>query len=272
MQTEIIARTQAMARLAGFSYVAYVALGLYVSFGPVGEIWKNGVTAQTEFFFRTGLVAEMALYIFVVLAAAAMYCVLRGADRNLAFVAAGCRLVEGALGSCFLLLKYAAFVALTRDDLAGGLTVADREGVMMLFKHVHGAGLYFTIVVMGVGGAVYFWLFYRTRLIPCWLAAWGVFTYGLMIVIGASVFLFALLFGSAPRTITGAGEGMALGAAIGVGVWITQARGRRATLTFGALLTAAAGTGATLLGGQLMGGSFAALEAQFPASDWSLGA
>lgn len=182
-----------MARFAGFSYVAYVSLGLYISFGPVGQIWKAGASAQSDFFFRTGLVAEMALYIFVVLSAAAMYALLREADRSLAFVAASCRIVEGAMGACFLLLKYAAFVALTRDDLAGGLSSADREGLMMLFKHIHGSGLYFLIMVMGVGGALYFWLFYRTRLLPRWLAAWGVFTYLLMIAIGVGVTLFPLL-------------------------------------------------------------------------------
>lgn len=193
MQTETRNRSQAMARFAGLSYVAYVALGFYISLGPAGQIFKAGVSAQTDFFFRTGLVAEMALYIFVVLSAAAMYGVLREVDRNLAFLAASCRLIEGAMGACFLLLKYAAFVALTRDDLAGGLTGADRHGLMMLFKHVHSSGLYFLMTVMGVGGAIYFWLFYRTRLIPRWLASWGVFTYGLMIAIGAAVILFPLL-------------------------------------------------------------------------------
>lgn len=193
MQTETRNQIQAMARLAGLSYVVYVALGLYISFGPAGQIWKTGVSAQTDFFFRTGLVAEMALYIFVVLSAAAMYSVLREVDRNTAFVAASCRIIEGAMGACFLLLKYAAFVALTRDDLAGGLTGADRQGLMMLFKHIHGAGLYFLITVMGVGGGIYFWLFYRSRLIPRGLAGWGIFTYVLMIVIGAAVILFPLL-------------------------------------------------------------------------------
>jgi hypothetical protein len=71
--------------------------------------------------------------------------------------------------------------------------------------------------------------------------------------------------------MTGAGEGMALGAAIGVGVWITQARRRRTALLTGALLTGAAGAGAALLGGRLMGGSLAALEAQFPDARLNLG-
>lgn len=99
--------------------------------------------------------------------------------------------------------------------------------------------------------------------------AWG----GL--VVGAVVRLlgldtFALLFGSAPRAMTGAGEGLLLGAAIGAGVWFAQGRRRRIAMLAGAVLTGAAGTGAALLGGRLMGGSLAALATQFPAARLSL--
>lgn len=89
------------------------------------------------------------------------------------------------------------------------------------------------------------------------------------LVVGAVVRLagldaFALLFGSAPTTMTGAGEGMLLGAAIGAGVWIAKGRRRRTAMLAGALLTGLAGTSAALMGGRLMGGSLAALAAQFP--------
>ena len=88
-------------------------------------------------------------------------------------------------------------------------------------------------------------------------------------VVGALVRLagldaFALLFGSAPTAMTGAGEGLLLGAAIGAGVWIAQGRRRRVAFLAGAILTGSAGIGAELLGGRLMGGSLAALAAQFP--------
>jgi hypothetical protein len=99
-----------------------------------------------------------------------------------------------------------------------------------------------------------------------WLVIGGAFG-GL--VVGAVVRLagldaFSLLFGSAPRAMTGAGEGLLLGAAIGAGVWIARGRRRRIAPLAGALLTGFAGASAALLGGRLMGGSLAALAAQFP--------
>ena len=88
------------------------------------------------------------------------------------------------------------------------------------------------------------------------------------LVVGAVVRLagldaFALLFGEAPRAMTGSGEGLLLGAAIGAAVWLARQRRRRIALLAGAVLTGAAGASAALLGGRLMGGSLAALAAQF---------
>lgn len=75
---------------------------------------------------------------------------------------------------------------------------------------------------------------------------------------------FSLLFGSSPRAMTGAGEGLLLGAAIGAGVWIAQGRPKRMALLAGGVLTGSAATIAAMLGGRLMGGSLAALAEQFP--------
>lgn len=74
---------------------------------------------------------------------------------------------------------------------------------------------------------------------------------------------FSLLFGAAPRAMTGAGEGLLLGAAIGAGVWLAG-RWRRTALLAGAALAGLAGVGIALSGGKLMGGSLAELAAQFP--------
>ena len=91
------------------------------------------------------------------------------------------------------------------------------------------------------------------------------------LVVGAVVRLagldaFTLLFGSAPASMTGAGEGLLLGAATGAGVWIAAGRRTGMALVSGAVLTGSAGAVAALLGGRLLGGSLAALSTQFPAA------
>jgi DNA-binding winged helix-turn-helix (wHTH) protein len=92
------------------------------------------------------------------------------------------------------------------------------------------------------------------------------------LIVGAIVKLigldaFTLLVGRAPSGITGAMEGLLLGAAVGLSAWLALSRqSLRAAVAFAAPLGAVAGVGATLLGGRLLLGSLALLEREFPTS------
>lgn len=81
---------------------------------------------------------------------------------------------------------------------------------------------------------------------------------------------FNLLFGQAPRAITGAAEGLVLGAAVGLGGWVSvRTQGvlsRPARVGAAGLITAAAGCLIVSLGGRLLGGSLASLAESFPGS------
>lgn len=76
---------------------------------------------------------------------------------------------------------------------------------------------------------------------------------------------FTLLFGQSPGDITGAIEGLVLGAAVGLGVWFAE-RGRasvRRSLVAGGVAGAAGGAVVTLVGGKLMAGSLDLLARHF---------
>lgn len=86
---------------------------------------------------------------------------------------------------------------------------------------------------------------------------------------------FDLLFGQAPSDITGAREGLILGAAVGLGAWLgglgpLAASRLRATAVAG-LCGGVAGILIALAGGRLMAGSLDLLARQFPASRLDLG-
>jgi DNA-binding winged helix-turn-helix (wHTH) protein len=76
---------------------------------------------------------------------------------------------------------------------------------------------------------------------------------------------FNLLLGRAPGDITGGGEGLLLGASVGLGAWLGGRRVRRSLLA-GALCGGAGGFLIALLGGRLMGGSLDLLARTFPGS------
>ena len=78
---------------------------------------------------------------------------------------------------------------------------------------------------------------------------------------------FNLLLGQSPGDITGASEGLLLGAAVGLGAWLSsRTSGLRRSSAIAAALGGAAGILIILLGGRLMGGSLDLLSQQFPDS------
>lgn len=93
------------------------------------------------------------------------------------------------------------------------------------------------------------------------------------LIVGAIVSLlardaFTLLVGYAPVRITGAPEGLALGAAAGIGAWLggdARPSIRRAAFT-GAIAGAVAGFVIAMSGGKLMAGTLALLADRFPQS------
>ena len=94
------------------------------------------------------------------------------------------------------------------------------------------------------------------------------------LVVGGGVKLlgmdtFRLLFGHAPGDMTGAGEGLLLGAAVGFGLWLAS-RGPDQRLRYGVAWAAVAagvvGMLIPIIGGRLMGGSLTLLSETFPES------
>lgn len=91
-------------------------------------------------------------------------------------------------------------------------------------------------------------------------------------LVGAVVKLFGmdafdLLLGQSPGDITGAAEGIALGAAVGLGSWLGgRAASLRRAVAVAALCGAGSGVAIALLGGRLMGGSLNLLARSMPGS------
>jgi DNA-binding winged helix-turn-helix (wHTH) protein len=83
--------------------------------------------------------------------------------------------------------------------------------------------------------------------------------------------VFSLLVGQAPSGITGAMEGLLIGAGVGVGTWFALGKSPRRAAAIGAATGALAGLISVLLGGRLMLGSLALLTSDFPNSRLQVG-
>lgn len=85
------------------------------------------------------------------------------------------------MGGAFILMKFAAFAVVENEGLLAAFSDTQRIDLMGFFSHLYGNAVFFLLVPMAFGGALFFALFFRARFIPRWLAAWGVVTY---VVIG----------------------------------------------------------------------------------------
>jgi hypothetical protein len=167
-------------------------------------------------------------------------------------------LMAGVVGGLFYGFAAAA------DPLAPGMGAASVLFVLLSITVV--------VAVLGASGVAFgiaMTAFLENRL---WTIAGGALG-GLLtggIVKLLSLDAFTLLVGHSPGDITGPFEGTLIGAAVGFGVWLSGRSGSldRVRRSVAATAVTAGATGAVivLLGGRLLGGSLALLEASFPAS------
>ncbi len=115
--------------------------------------------------------------------AIALYPVLRKQNRALALGSVAARVVEGAfviIGSLSLL----ALLTLGQESVAAGSTAADSyqaAGDALLAVRTWALG-FIAFLPFALGALMYYFLLYRSRLVPRWLSGWGFVGAGLCLV------------------------------------------------------------------------------------------
>lgn len=166
--------------------------------------------------FRLGIVSVVVIYASVLVASWALYLILERVDRGLSLLALLFRLAEGIVGFATTLTSL-TIVRLLRP---GGTASALDEGRIAvwvgLMLELRTAALDIVLCLIGVGGTIFLVLFWRSRLIPRWLALWGAATYASMLCLA----LVSILSPDHPRSIEAVLYGLG-GAFEGVfGLWM----------------------------------------------------
>ncbi len=145
-----------------------------------------------------------ALLTFVAAAGSAaiaipLYPVLRKHNEGLALGAVGFRLVE-AVSYIVGALGLLALLALGQEYASAGPQAAPTLQILgtLLLAVCSWAGFVFGVISFCLGAAMYYYVMYRSRLVPRWLSGWG-------LVALASLFSMALLiaFGKGPSGPSG---------------------------------------------------------------------
>lgn len=171
---------QAWARSVGFlllltnatATVAVWAGGTYVVENDPRLTAANLASSGT--LARTGLALELITIAGVIPLVAGLYLILRTVGPGLALVAALWRMVENCVLAA---ITFAGFTALALLPQGASLDTRDPDHVhdlIFAMLHVHSWGFQVGFLFLGLGQALFSWLWWRSRYIPRWLAGLGI--------------------------------------------------------------------------------------------------
>lgn len=169
------------ARLAGFTFLFYIAIGI------AGVVLFNQATKGDETAARLASIAAHAplmrlslvctlLTIFnALILAVTLYALTRDEDPDLALLALTCRVAEGAVNAvCAIAMLALLSVAMGAATTATAPDAAAANALGALLLKVQGWSTTVGATVFAVGSTLYSYLFLRARSIPVWLAWLGV--------------------------------------------------------------------------------------------------
>lgn len=176
-------------KIAGFFYSIIIVL----SFVPSQLLSARAIftgddaiqtMAENEFLYRIGTTVEFLMFISVMVLSWALYVVLKSVNKNLAQLAFALRFGEALLG-CFVIILYVMALYLLDDtEYLKVFSEEQRQALGYFFLKIGHAAYFVLLTVMGIGAAIFCYLFYISRYIPRAFAIWGIITYFTMIFYG----------------------------------------------------------------------------------------
>ncbi len=192
------------ARVAGALFIVATAASI-LSLPFLGSINASNYLVSVS--SNRDQVATGALLAFIAAAASAsiaisLYPVLRRYGEGLALGAVGFRLVEGVFYIAGVLVLL-SLVTLSQEFVKAGTPDSSYFQTLgaLLLAGYHWAGNVGSLLAFSIGALIYYYVFYRTKLVPRWLSAWGLLGAVMCMVAGTLVMLGLIGPMSTPQVI-----------------------------------------------------------------------
>src|SRR6266849_4206157 len=140
--------------------------------------------------------AKVAGFLYLITFAAvvplvvALYVVLKPINRNVALLAAFWRLAECSIFALITLNDFVALQFLSGADYLRAFDTQQLPALAYTFVRVHDAGYLIGLVFFGLGSTVFAYLWFKSRYIPRWLAALGIFSSLLVAIVTLAIMVF----------------------------------------------------------------------------------
>jgi len=180
---------QKAARIAGLMYFLIIITSLLsMIFGPYKLIVEGNVAAtfknimDNELLFRIGTIYDLIMFASVVILSVALYAVLKTVNRNLALLGLLWRLGEAILGCLSVLSSLIILQLLKGKGFSLIFEFGQVQTLVGLFLDVSSAAISMVMVFLSLGTIINCYLFFKSKYIPRILAAFGIFSFLLVLI------------------------------------------------------------------------------------------
>jgi hypothetical protein len=188
------------AKAVGCIYLIAMATSMFAEIYARAPLIVSGDAARTamnivasERLFRIGSVIHLITFASDAMLAVALYVVLRPVNRNLALLAMAWRVVDCSILSVNLLNDFVVLRLLSGADYLKVFDLKQLQALARLFYGVEAAGFQIGFVFLGLGSALFSYLWLRSSYVPRVLAGWGIFASLVMANVTLAVLLFPRL-------------------------------------------------------------------------------
>ena len=201
---EFISPKNGIVRSAGLLYLLIIVIGVLNSVFIDAELINHEdinltITniAANEFLFRVGIFCSLVLYVMVIILSVLLYLILKNVNKNVALTAMVFRAGEGLLGAAFALTGFVVLDLLNNRFNMASADNAQINDIIGALLSARTDGLYIVLVLIGIGGTLFLYLFYRSSYVPKILSVWGMIIYVSMLILP----LVKILYTDLPRII-----------------------------------------------------------------------
>jgi len=167
------------ARLAGFLYLftyivpmtGWAITGRYEVAGDFMETAHR--VMASELFYRVGLCCLVFNWLLCIFLAMGLYAALKPVESTLALFGLLFRLAENILATTFALLDFVAVKAYTGAEISAAFAPKQLSAFLTLLAEADAVQFNMSMVLLGIGSAFFFYLFFKSGCIPKALSILG---------------------------------------------------------------------------------------------------
>jgi hypothetical protein len=173
---------QTAAKVVGALYLIQMALAIFAEsfvrgrlIVPRDAVRTAANLAASERLFRISLAGDLMIYASVVVLFWGIYIILKPVNKDVALLAAFFRLVEQAILAVTTFAGFIALRLLSGTEYLRVIDPAQLQALARAFISMYGIGLSIGFVFLGLGSAVFSYLWLKSGYIPRSLAMLGIF-------------------------------------------------------------------------------------------------